>query len=114
MRLILSKNDNLLSIISNFTHYLDKLTSYVYSNDRYIFERGAEMIVDYGKTQQELNEEYNSFIIKLSMKANEIKEDYLKLSYENQSRFIRDTQALLRAASVADMLNEVANWRPNR
>ncbi len=71
------------------------------------------MIANYNRIQQELNEEYNLFVLKISKKANEIREDYLKLSYENQRRFLQETQALLRAASVADMLNEVANWRPN-
>lgn len=72
------------------------------------------MIADYNRMQQELNEEYNLFVLKISKNAKEIREDYSKLSNENQRRFMQEIQALLRASSVADMLNEVANWRPNR
>ena len=72
------------------------------------------MIADYNRMQQELNEEYNLFVLKISKNAKEIREDYSKLSNENQGRFMQEIQALLRVSSVADMLNEVANWRPNR
>lgn len=72
------------------------------------------MIADYNRMQQELNEEYNLFVLKISKNAKEIREDYSKLSNENQRRFMQEIQALLRASSVADMLNEVANWRSNR
>lgn len=72
------------------------------------------MIADYNRMQQELNEEYNLFVLKISKNAKEIREDYSKLSNENQRRFMQEIQALLRVSSVADMLNEVANWRPNR
>lgn len=72
------------------------------------------MIADYNRMQQGLNEEYNLFVLKISKNAKEIREDYSKLSNENQRRFMQEIQALLRASSVADMLNEVANWRPNR
>ncbi len=72
------------------------------------------MIADYNRMQQELNGEYNLFVLKISKNAKEIREDYSKLSNENQRRFMQEIQALLRASSVADMLNEVANWRPNR
>lgn len=72
------------------------------------------MIADYNRMQQELNEEYNLFVLKISKNAKEIREDYSKLSNENQRRFMQEIQALLRASSVADMLNEVANWRTNR
>ena len=72
------------------------------------------MIADYNRMQQELNGEYNLFILKISKNAKEIREDYSKLSNENQRRFMQEIQALLRVSSVADMLNEVANWRPNR
>lgn len=72
------------------------------------------MIADYNRMQQELNEEYNLFVLKISKNAKEIREDYSKLSNENQRCFMQEIQALLRASSVADMLNEVANWRPNR
>lgn len=72
------------------------------------------MIADYNRMQQELNGEYNLFMLKISKNAKEIREDYSKLSNENQRRFMQEIQALLRVSSVADMLNEVANWRPNR
>ena len=72
------------------------------------------MIADYNRMQQELNEEYNLFVLKISKNAKEIREDYSKLSNENQRRFMQEIQALLRVSSVADMLNEVANWRTNR
>lgn len=72
------------------------------------------MIADYNRMQQELNGEYNLFVLKISKNAKEIREDYSKLSNENQRRFMQEIQALLRVSSVADMLNEVANWRPNR
>lgn len=72
------------------------------------------MIADYNRMQQELNEEYNLFVLKISKNAKEIREDYSKLSNENQRRFMQEIQALLRVSSVADILNEVANWRPNR
>lgn len=72
------------------------------------------MIADYNRMQQELNGEYNLFVLKISKNAKEIREDYSKLSNENQGRFMQEIQALLRVSSVADMLNEVANWRPNR
>ena len=72
------------------------------------------MIADYNRMQQELNGEYNLFVLKISKNAKEIREGYSKLSNENQRRFMQEIQALLRVSSVADMLNEVANWRPNR
>lgn len=72
------------------------------------------MIADYNRMQQELNGEYNLFMLKISKNAKEIREDYSKLSNENQRRFMQEIQALLRVSSVTDMLNEVANWRPNR
>ena len=72
------------------------------------------MIADYNRMQQELNGEYNLFVLKISKNAKEIREDYSKLSNENQRRFMQEIQALLRVSSVADMLNEVVNWRPNR
>lgn len=90
------------------------MTESVYDCNRYQNLRSVYMIADYNRTQQELNEEYNLFVLKISKNAKEIREDYSKLSNENQRRFMQEIQALLRASSIADMLNEVANWRPNR
>lgn len=90
------------------------MTESVYDCSRYQNLRSVYMIADYNRMQQELNGEYNLFMLKISKNAKEIREDYSKLSNENQRRFMQEIQALLRVSSVADMLNEVANWRPNR
>ena len=51
------------------------------------------MIADYNRMQQELNGEYNLFVLKISKNAKEIREDYSKLSNENQGRFMQEIQA---------------------
>lgn len=68
----------------------------------------------YGKTQQELNAEYDDFARRFNLKACEVQQDYLKLSPENRRRFEQEIYEMLQGFSVAAALNALINWGTNR
>lgn len=67
-----------------------------------------------GKTQQELQEEYNKFLCKLQCKAFEIRQDFEKLSPENRMRFEQEAQAFMREFTFTEAISRLANWKSYR
>ena len=61
----------------------------------------------YQTNQFEQNEAYGKYVAKLLQKANEARQDYLKLSPENQKRFAVETRDLLHTATAADALEQL-------
>ena len=61
----------------------------------------------YQTNQSEQNEAYGKYMAKLIQKANEAHQDYLKLSPENQKRFVVEARGLLHAATAADALEQL-------
>ena len=61
----------------------------------------------YQTNQFEQNEAYGKYMAKLIQKANEAHQDYLKLSPENQKRFVVEARDLLHVATAADALEQL-------